>query len=328
MKCVFLLDKNNFERIYSKEVINKISDKIEIIGRFESVDEIPEGSDINIVFSGWGGVPINKKAIDKMPNLKLVLYGAGTIKKIQSEEMRDKGIRISSASQANAIPVAQYTTSLIQLLLKDFFRLSKISKNIRNNKLDVYNLNKGFYNRNIGIISYSNIGKRVIENIQKLSNNNIFVYDPYYSEEYLKEKGLIKSTLQDIFSNCDVVSLHSPLIKETEYMIGYEHFSSMKENASFINTARGKIIKTDELIRAFTERKDLMAILDVTDPEPLEDNSPLYDMDNIILSPHIAGSLGNETYLMGESMYDELIRFLNGEELEYEITKEKFKRMA
>lgn len=328
MKAVFLLERENFERIYSKKTIEKISSKVDILGCFESIDVKEDLSDVEVVFSGWGSVPIDEKALSRIPKLKLVLYGAGSIKKVQTDYMWDKGVRISSAALANAVPVAQYSLSLIQLLLKDFFKLSTLSKDKRKNKMDVHKLTKGFYNRNIGIISYSKVGKKLIENLQNISNNNIYVYDPYYDGKYFEERGLTKASLKEIFSKCDVISLHSPLVKDTEYMLGYEHFSLMKENAAFINTARGKIIKTDELIEVFSERKDLTAVLDVTDPEPLNERSALYDMENVILTPHIAGSLGNETHLMGEYMYEELDRFLKGDDLKYEITRHAFERMA
>ena len=99
---------------------------------------------------------------------------------------------------------------MIQLLLKDFFKLTSISKSERKNKLDVYNLSKGFYKRNIGIISYSKIGQAVINNLKCLSDNNIYVYDPFYDEDYFRKEGVIKAELNEIFEKCDVVSLHTP----------------------------------------------------------------------------------------------------------------------
>ena len=328
MKAVFLLDADNYKIIYSEECIKKISEKVHIIGRFDRLEGAPDLSDVDFVFSGWGAVPIDKKALKAMPKLKAVFYGAGSIKKVQTEEMWQKPVRITSASTANSIPVAQYTTSLIQLLLKDFFTLTRKAKDLRQNKMDVHNLTKGFYKRKIGIISYSKIGKEVIKNLKNLSENEIYIYDPFYDQDFFKEKGLIKASLEEIFEKCDVVSLHSPLLKETEDMINYKHFSKMKQSAAFINTARGKIINTDDLIKIFRDRTDLTAILDVSDPEPLDKDSALYDMDNVILSPHIAGSLGNETFLMGELMYDELIRYIETGDLKYEISHEDFLRMA
>lgn len=328
MKAVFLLDEDNYNIIYSEDCIKKIGEEVEILGRFDRLEGDLNLSDVDFVFSGWGAVPIDKKALEVMPKLKVVFYGAGSIKRVQTEEMWQKPVRITSASTANAIPVAQYTTSLIQLLLKNFFVLSRRVKDLRQNKMDVHKLTDGFYKRKIGIISYSKIGKEVIKNIQNLSENEIYIYDPLYDESFFNEKGLIKASLDEIFEKCDVVSLHSPLLKETEGMINCEHFAKMKEGASFINTARGKIINTDDLIKVFKERDDLTAILDVSEPEPLEKDSDLYDMENIILSPHIAGSLGNETFLMGKLMYEELIRYLETGDLKYEINHDDFLRMA
>lgn len=329
MKAVFLLDEDNYKIIYSEDTIDKISKEVEVIGRFDKKDiENIDLSDVNIIFSGWGGFKIDDELLAKMPKLEVVFYGAGSIKKVQSDAMWQKNIKITSASMANAKPVAQYTTSLIQLSLKNFFSLTRKVKKERNNKLDVHNLTKGFHKRNIGIISYSKIGKLVVENLQYLADNNIYVYDPFYSYKYLEKKGLIKESLENIFKKCDIISLHTPLLKETENMIDSDLLKLMKENSVFINTSRGKIVNSKDLEDVLLARQDILAILDVTDPEPLDKDSKLYDMKNVIISPHIAGSLGNETYVMGEIMYEELLRFLKGDKLKYQIEKKEFERMA
>src|SRR5699024_11804912 len=123
------------------------------------------------------------------------------------------------------------------------------------------------------------------------------------------------SDLEDIFKNADVVSLHAPLLQETKGMITASHFQSMKENASFINTARGEIVREVEMLDVLKEREDLTAILDVVYPEPPAADSLLYTLPNVILTPHIAGSEGKECARLGTYMLDEFRRYLQGEDL-------------
>lgn len=137
-----------------------------------------------------------------------------------------------------------------------------------------------------------------------------------------------KVDLETLFKESEVVSLHTPLLPETTGMITGKHIQSMKPHTTFINTARGAIVKENDMIAVLKERTDLTAVLDVTHPEPPEKDFPLYEMENIILTPHIAGSLGSEVGRMGEYMLQELKQYLAAEPLKYQITKEKYQLMA
>ncbi len=111
-------------------------------------------------------------------------------------------------------------------------------------------------------------------------------------------------------------------------MIRGAHFEAMKRGATFINTARGKVVAEAELIAVLRRRPDLFALLDVTQQEEPPPHSPLYALDNVLLTPHIAGSLGRECHRMGRLMAEELDRYLAGEPLRYAIDEERFKRLA
>jgi phosphoglycerate dehydrogenase-like enzyme len=126
--------------------------------------------------------------------------------------------------------------------------------------------------------------------------------------------------LEDIFRRADVVSLHTPWLPETEGMITGQHFTLMKPNAAFINTARGAVVRESEMIAVLEQRPDLLAVLDVTYPEPPVPGSPLYTLPNVVLTPHIAGALGPETRRLGEMMLDELQRYLRGEPLRWQVS--------
>ena len=135
-------------------------------------------------------------------------------------------------------------------------------------------------------------------------------------------------SLEELFCTCDVVSLHTPNLPQTRGMITGGLLRSMKPGATFVNTARGAVVREAEMVEVLRERPDLWALLDVTDPEPPVEGSPLYSLPNVLLTPHIAGSLGPECRRMGRYMVDELRRYLAGEKLRWQVTKESVERMA
>jgi phosphoglycerate dehydrogenase-like enzyme len=128
--------------------------------------------------------------------------------------------------------------------------------------------------------------------------------------------------MEELFVRSDVVSLHTPLLIETHGIITGDHFKSMKRGATFINTARGQIVREREMIDVLSDRPDLWAVLDVTNDEPPRPQSELYDLPNVVLTPHMAGSVGKECRRMGQYMVDELKRYLAGEPLKWVVTPE------
>lgn len=186
---------------------------------------------------------------------------------------------------------------------------------------------RGAFGSKVGLISLSTVGRRVNE-LLKHFDLKVLAYDPFVSEAEAKELNVKLCSLEEIFENADVVSLHSPLLEETKGMITGEHIATMKEHAAFINTARGAIVKESEMLEVLKQRPDLTAFLDVTYPEPPNPDSDLYTLPNVALTPHIAGSEGKETGRMGTFMLEEFRRYLKGEKLNWEVTEEAYNFMA
>ena len=179
----------------------------------------------------------------------------------------------------------------------------------------------------IGVIGAGAIGKLVIEKLTGF-DNEVLVFDPFLTEEQISSLGGKKATLKKIFSECIVISNHLADKEETKGILNYSLFSLMPKNAVFLNTGRGAQVNESDLVRALAEDKSRIAILDVTHPEPPEENHPFYTMDNIILTPHFAGSSGNEVERMAIFMIDEFERVKNGVAPLYEVTIEMLERMA
>lgn len=284
-------------------------------------------ADVEIILSSWGGPKLSQDLLDHAPNLNILLYAAGTVKDIVTPESWARNIRISSANVANAVPVAEYATSQILFALKSGANMIRQVRKTREYPQWPYPTIRGSYKSKVGLISLSSVGRKTNEFLQNF-DVEVLAYDPFVSEEAAKALNVKRVSLEEIFTESDVVSLHSPLLPETEGMIDGKLLSSMKERATFINTARGAIVKEEEMIEVLNNRPDLTAILDVTNPEPPVKDSPLFTMENVVLTPHIAGSLGNETGRLGEYMLHELKSYLKAEPLQYEITEERFKTLA
>jgi len=325
------MDEDVMDKVYpyniKKEIENLVDIKKSPMTSKEVENNIEVLNDIDVIFSSWGGPKLDENFLKHAPNLKIIFYGAGTIKKIVTEESWKRGVRVTTANVANAIPVAEFTIACIIFGLKNVVQMRNLITDTREYPTVPHQNVKGVFDSTIGIISLGAIGREVLKRLKSF-DVNIKVYHPSMTKEKSEELGVQIASLDEMFRTCDVVSLHAPLLDSTRGMITGEHIRLMKENGVFINTARGAIVRENEIIEALKDRQDITAFLDVVYPEPPSKDSPLYDMDNIFLTPHIAGSEGKEIARMGKFMLDELKRYLNNEDLKWEVTKEKYKNMA
>ncbi|HLZ57878.1 MAG TPA: hydroxyacid dehydrogenase, partial [Ktedonosporobacter sp.] len=250
---------------------------------------------------------------------------AGSIRGFVTEAMWQRGIRVTSAYAANAIPVSEYALATILFSLKHGWRFAATVR--RDHRYPPREHMPGSYGSTIGLISLGMVGRIVRERLRPF-DVRVIAYDPFTSAEDAARLDLTLVSLDELFATADVVSLHAPLLEETKNMITGAHFAAMKPGATFINTARGAIVCEDEMIAVLTERPDIQAVLDVTYPEPPAATSPLYTLFNVVLTPHIAGSLGAERHRMGRFMVEELRRYIAGQPLQWEISKERADTMA
>jgi phosphoglycerate dehydrogenase-like enzyme len=328
-KGLFLLNPTAFEKIYGAGQIVQIESLVDISTQPLTAEKIEADpsllADVEIIFSGWGCPKFTADLLQYAPKLKVVFYGAGSIRPVISDAFWELGIQISTAYEANDIPVAEFTLAQILLSLKGYWQY--VHSFTQTQQWYEHLPMAGTYNSTVGLISLGMIGRMVA---QKLKDYDIRViaYDPYTSPETAVEAGVKMVSLMDVFQQADVVSLHTPWLPETEGMIRREHFAAMKPFSTFINTARGAIVREDEMLKVLQNRPDLYALLDVTYPEPPLPSSPLLNLPNVIITPHISGANVNECKRNGKYVVEELRRYLNGEPLRFAITKEKATIMA
>jgi len=327
---LYLLDRASFDLIYGPEEQAEIAELVDIYAPPQTGASIQENkallADAEVFFSGWGAPTFDEAFLDATPKLRAVFYGAGSIRYFMTDAFWKRDIVITSAYAANAVPVAEYTLSIILLSLKYFWRyISGVRQGCGWG--DHTRPSTGNFQSTVGFVSCGMIARKTLELLSNYDLKRI-VYCPFLTDEEARELNVERVSLRELFQRANVVSVHSPLLPETRGYITGELIGSMKRNATLINTSRGAVVREQELIEVLKARADLTAVLDVTDPEPPRPGSPLLTLPNAVVSPHIAGSMGSEIRRLGRYMVDELKRYLAGEPLKWQITNELAARMA
>lgn len=333
MKSVFLCEQaDNISRVYAQSTVSQLKAEAALEAKVytkRDLTKAPESfKETEYIFSSWGMPVLTADEISAyFPRLKCVFYAAGSVQSF-ARPFLERGIKVFSAWAANAVPVAEYTAAQIILANKGFFKAAqKMSGGDVPAAREAFNHYSGNYGAKVGIIGAGMIGKLVI---QALKNHRleILVSDPFLPDKTAGELGVKKCGLDELFRSCTVVSNHLANNGQTRGMLDYALFSSMPPYGVFINTGKGAQVVESGLARALESRPDLTALLDVTDPEPPESGSPFYSLENCILTPHIAGSSGNEVHRMAEYISDEFLRFKKGLPCRYEVTLKMLETMA
>jgi phosphoglycerate dehydrogenase-like enzyme len=264
-----------------------------------------------VLITSWGCPPLDADVLRHAPRLRAVLHAAGSVRGHVGPAVFDRGILVTTAADANAEPVARYTLAAILWAVKKAPFLAADAR--------VHRDDWG-YRRLRGeppgtapavvLVGFSRVGRRVARLLQLTCPATVLVVDPYADPAAVAAAGAELVTLADALPRADVLSLHAPDLPETRHMIGAAELAALPPGATFINTARGALVDHAALEQACAA--GLHAILDVTDPEPLPRASVLYELPNVMLTPHVAGSLGAETRLMAASALSELERYAAG----------------
>ena len=321
----------NIDAVYSRELQEKLKSELHFLEPIKSEAELEARKDelqsVDYIFSTWGMLPLTKEQIlTYFPNLKSVFYAAGTVQAF-ARPFLELGISVHSAWRANGIPVAEVTVSQIILANKGFFRRRVRSRSQWSNQ-DPELRYPGNYGTKIGLLGAGMIGAKVIELLRPYQLD-VTVFDPFLSDERAAALGVKKASLEEIFETCHIVSNHLANKPETVGIIRRDLLARMGEYSVFINTGRGAQMDMEALIDEMRAHPDRTAILDVTDPEePPKEDSPLYTLENVILTPHIAGSIGLETHRMADYMYEEYKAVASGNQPKHAVSIEMLETMA
>ncbi|WP_407361049.1 hydroxyacid dehydrogenase [Microbacterium sp. LBN7] len=317
----FAMPESVRQRVFSARTMTEYAGVGEVAGQLTEFDSASARrilGDVEVLITGWGAPRLDAALLDAAPRLEAVLHAAGTVKPYLDRAVLDRGVRVSSAAAANAVPVAEYAVAMIVLAGKRVLPIARRYRDLQEDfDIEAAFPGMGNYGQRIGIIGASKIGRIVIDML-KAYTFEVVVYDPYLSDAEAAALGVASVPLDELLRTSDVVSVHAPSLPSTRDLVDARGIGMMRRGATLINTARGELVDQEALTRRVVDG-ELFAILDVTVPWILETDHPLYASEHALLTPHIAGSLGAELGRLSGSMLDELRRIARGEPLRHEI---------
>lgn len=284
-------------------------------------------AETELLVTGWGCPPLDAAALAAAPRLRAVVHAAGSVRGHITDACWERGIEVSSAAAANALPVAEYTVAMILLSGKRVLERARDyrSERHRDDWLTTSTV-VGNYGRTIGILSASLIGRRVIELLRPY-DLRVLMHDPYVSEAEAAELGVRAVGLGELFARSDLVSVHTPLLPATRGLVSRELLMSMRPDAVLLNTSRGAVVDQEALVDVLRLGR-IRAVLDVTDPDTLPAGHPLWECENALITPHLAGSQGNEWQRLVDLAVGEAERWAAGDGFAHPVRRERLAFLA
>lgn len=292
----YILELNPFDRTMTED---------ELIERIKGASALVAGSD-----------KVTKRVLEAgSPTLKIVAKQGVGYNTIDIEAAKELGIAVTITPGANSKSVADLTMGLI---LNAARNISGMDRAIRNNEWYRYTgceLN----NKIIGIVGMGHIGGEVAKRAYAFGMK-ILAYDIYPRQDFIEKYNVTYVSLEKLFKQSDVITLHAPAIKATENMINRDSLNLMKSTAILVNAARGELINEEDLYEALKNKKIGFAALDVYKNEPLK-NSKLTDLENIVFTAHAGAYTKSAIIGAGVIASEEIVRVLSGEEPEFNVIK-------
>lgn len=316
VRALLVMDQHTFALQFGPEQLARLR---ALAGAVDVVDELDTPAarallaEADVLLTSWGAPALTDERLAAAPHLRAVLHCAGSVRGIVTRTAHERGIVVSTAADHNAVPVAEYTLAAIIMAGKKAPFLARGGAHggwsSVQGRSDLSN--RG---RVVGIVGFSRIGRRVVEILRLLETAEVLVADPHAAVGEVAAAGGRPTSLEEVLRRSEILSLHAPALPQTQHMIGAAELAMLPDGATLINTARGSLVDHEALAReCATGRVD--AILDVTEPEPLPADHPLLSLPNVMVTPHVAGSLGTETRRMSDHAVAELERWLDGRPL-------------
>ncbi|MFD8999919.1 hydroxyacid dehydrogenase [Streptomyces sp. NPDC059582] len=330
-RAVFAMDPVHLPPLFPAPLLARLRQTAEIdpglvVRDFADPVTAPALAAAEVLITGWGCPRLDPDALAAAPRLRTVLHAAGSVRPLVGDALWERGIAVSSAVTGNALPVAEYTLAMILLAGKDAFAHRDRFRATHARPSPADTAAAGNLGRRIGIIGASRVGRRLLELLRPF-DFEVLLHDPYVDTAEAHALGAEPLSLEELLRRSDIVSLNAPDLPETYRMLDRARLALIRDGGVLINTARGALVDPDALTDELVSGR-LHAVLDVTEPEPLPAASPLYRLPNVFLTPHIAGSLGNELERLGRIVVAELERLATGLPLAHEVRLADLARVA
>ena len=280
---------------------------------------------VDALLSSWGQPKLAEEVLAGADKLQIIGYAAGSVKGWATKSVFDRSIVICHAAARIADSVAEYTLMMALLGLRRPLDMGRgMTSGAVLKKQDASTCD--IAGKRVGLLGLGYVGQRSAR-LFRAVGAEVWAYDPYVSAERAAELGVRKAGLDELLSECKVVSVHLPNTGETRHLLGPKELALIQDGAIFINSARTWPVDQDSLVKELSTGR-FWAALDVTEPEPAPPDHPLRNLDNVIWTPHIAGPTAQGRREMMGLMVDEIKRFFDGEPLAYQIDPDRLVRMA
>lgn len=322
---VTLPERDQNLRSQDRAFLNEFAHVVQHSGEQTPTDEekIKACADVDAVIVGRTGGWLTREIIDAAQSLKVVGVVGGAVGRTEPEYLIEKGVTIINTGWAMSPAVAETTLAMMLNGLRDFPHM------IERMKVDGWGKARDALDltgKSVGLIGFGMIAKRVAELLQPFQVD-LRVCDPYIGEDVVAPYGAKLVDLDDLMSKSLVVSVHAGLTPETTGMIGTRELRLLPDRALLVNTARAGVVDEDALV-AELQTGRIRAALNVFWKEPLQEDHPLRDLDNVILTPHGGGLTLDTMRRHSESIVQDLDRFFKGESVSNIVTRDMLSRMT
>ena len=293
--------------------------------RYMTVDEVVElAQDADVIVTGWSSCKYYKKDIERLPNLKMIAHAGGTVATVVAPDVYETNVKVISGNDVFAKSVAEGTLCYILAALR---RLEYYMNVMREGgfRSDVFE-NRGLFGKKIGIVGFGAIARHFL-NLIRWFDCEVLIYSSHLTDEEAATYGGRTAGLEEIFAECDVISIHASNTEKNRGIITRELMESMKSDALLVNTARGPIIDEPAMIELLQAER-FYAALDVYTEEPPAPDAPIRQCKNALLMPHMGGPTIDMRGVVTLELCKDIDRLQKGEELHYEIGASAAKRMT
>jgi len=328
MKIGVLLHKPFLSELFAEEDVQRLSSLGEVKWvqgeeKITSEDAIQMLRDCEVGIGSWGTPnPATEGLLQGCPFLRLWIHAAGTVKSMFGAHLEGRDIHIVSCKRAIAVNVAEFAVAEIVLGLR---RVLENASDNRKGRCKGRSNRRCLCDSTVGILGASDVGREAIRILSSMSTRRILVYDPFLSEEDAERMGALKvETVHDLAKESHALSVHAPALPSTEKMLGQEHFALLADDAVLVNTSRGMCVDEMALI-AELEKGRFFVFLDVSDPEPAAEESPLRSLPNVVYTSHIAGGPARN---IGSQAVEAVRSYMRGETPLGTVEKHMLDRLA
>ena len=272
------------------------------------------------VITGWGTSKLTQEVLEGNDTLKIICHTGGTVTPIVDDYAYNKGIKVLSGNQVYAESVAE---AIIAYSLIGLRKIPTYLDRVHNGGWYQGEVWEGLLDQTMGFVSFGTIPKYLIE-LLKPFRVKVKVYSAHLSDEELTKYNMERASLEEIFSTCKIISVHSAYTAKTHHMINKELLEMIPDGAVFVNTSRGGVIDEPAMIEELKKER-FTAVLDVYEQEPMAQDNPLRNMPNVYAIPHMGGPTYDRRKYVTLALCDDIQNYYAGKELRMEIVKTPLK---